>query len=96
MKPTAIAGLVLIVSAYGCAPPPVAETFGSSPASLAICSFDVGTAFNHAQRHCSAGNADAELVSEVGRCDFKSGSGREYTFLTAKYPTLYNFRCAKK
>lgn len=80
----------------GCGSPPrVAQSFGESPTSIAVCSFSSEAAFEVAQAHCRKDRANASLVGSVGQCDFGEGPGRQHTFLTATRPTLFNFRCEK-
>lgn len=91
------AGIVSVMAflVAGCEAPRVAERFASTPASTQVCSFYIAAAAEAAQAHCKAAGANAELVGSLGQCDFPSGPGREYSFMTARYPTLYNYRCVR-
>ena len=88
---------ILIVGAglAGCEAPRQAEVFGSTPASVAVCSYYVGDSFARAQQHCQAnGGKNAELVNS-GRCQFSNGPGADHQFMTGMYPFLSNFRCVQ-
>ncbi len=87
------AAMGLLVGA--CEAPGVAEKFASTPVSIQVCSFYIRAATETAQSHCSATGANAELVGSLGKCEFPSGPGSQYSFMTSTYPVLYNFRCVR-
>jgi len=91
----AIAFILFGLSLSACEAPSIAEKFAETPVSTQVCSFYVRSATDTAQAHCSANGANAEMVGRLGTCDFNSGPGRQYSFMTAKYPDLYNFRCVR-